>query len=119
MSRISPSTLSVISAALSVERGFSDATHSQIEQALQALLPGNASEDNSSVLRPGEYFLVHDEEDQYDGLLTYHSLDSFEAFVDDMQAEMGNRDFDERFSVYIVRKQVSFQIERKTRVIMK
>lgn len=119
MSRISPSTLSVIAAALSVERGFSDASHSQIEQALQALLPGNTSGDNSSVLRPGEYFLVHDEDDRYSGLEDYHSLDSFEAFVDDMQSEMENRDFDDRFSVYIVRKQVSFQIERKTRVIMK
>lgn len=119
MTRLSPSTLSVIAAALSVERGFSNASHSQIEQALQALLPGNTSGDNSSVLRPGEYFLVKDEEDCYNDLEEYHVLEAFEHFANEMQDDMENRDFDDRFSVYIVRKKVAFQIERKTRVIMK
>ncbi len=119
MTCISPSTLSVISAALSGERSFASATHSQIEQALQALLPDHASGDNSSVLRPGEYFLVYDEDDRYSGLEDYHSMEALKDFVNEMQEEMEDRDFDDRFSVYIVRKQVSFQIERKTRVIMK
>lgn len=119
MTRLSPSTLSVIAAALSVERGFSNASHSQIEQALQGLLPGNTSEDNSSILRSGEYFLVVDEDDRYSGLEDYHSMEALEGFINEMQEEMENRDFDDRFSVYIVRKQVAFQIERKTRVIMK
>lgn len=118
MVNISPSTLSVIAAALSGERAFSNVTHSRIEEALQSLLPGNTSP-GSVDLQPGEEYLVIDTDGDYDNE-TCRSQASLEYYIEDRQNLMDDdrnpRDFDDRYTVYIIRKEVKVQTERTTKV---
>lgn len=119
MINISPSTLSVIAAALSGERAFANATHSRIEEALQSLLPGNTST-GSIDLQPGEEYLVWSEEDQ--DLNTYSKFETLKAHIEE-ETESYNegRSYDDRdaadmFKIYIIRRTLSLETERTTKV---
>lgn len=122
MINISPSTLSVIAAALSGERAFANATHSRIEEALQSLLPGNTST-GSIDLQPGEMYLIADTdlEDQPEHFTSRSCLvDHITTRQEEMEDEgRSPRDFDDRYTVYIVRKEVKTTTERRVVIDLK
>lgn len=118
MVNISPSTLSVIAAALSGERAFSNVTHSRIEEALQSLLPGNTSP-GSVDLQPGEEYLVWSEEDQ--DLNTYSKFETLKAHIEGAtecynEGRAYDRDAGDMFRAYIIRRTLSLDTERTTKV---
>lgn len=119
MVNISPSTLSVIAAALSGERAFSNVTHSRIEEALQSLLPG-AQVQGSTDLQPGEYYLVWDADDgELHDFSTKARLDAWmeETVIDRNESHRGQRDIDDYLTIRIVRRNID--VEQKTTVELK
>lgn len=118
MTRISPSTLSVIAAALSVERDYQRMTHWEIEQALMKACGVSSVTPSSNDLSAGEFYLVIDNEDgRRNPPRGYSFKEGLENYIQDMLEEMETQDFDERFTTYIVRKEVKMRTERRVKVI--